>query len=98
MRRWLNWLRGIDLPFFGRGLPPIELTFVACARCGSLSGGISGKGPWKNWRTARAAGCRHVWQPRTVEAFRAEATDQFGVDWTHESDWWHHVGGTTHRP
>jgi hypothetical protein len=96
--RWFDWLRGVDLPFYGRGLPPIAVRFVACERCGSLGGGVSGKGPWQNWRTAGAVRCRHDWQPRTFEAFSAEATERFGVDWTQESAWWQRLASAAHKP
>jgi hypothetical protein len=90
--RWLERLRGLDLPPWGRGLPPISVQHSACRRCGALCGGISGKGPWKALRTESSARCRHAWQLLTLEAFRAEATARFGVDWRAESDWWQRPG------
>ncbi len=87
--RWLDWLRGLDLPPWGRGLPPIAVGFFACLACGSLRGGISGKGPWRRFGDEVVArGCRHRWRALSGEAFRAEANARFGVDWSRESAWW----------
>ena len=73
---WLEWLRGIDLPPWGRALPPIARCAFECARCGSLCGGslcggIAGKGPWRRVRTGAAARCRHAWVELEYEAFVA---------------------------
>lgn len=78
--RWLNWLRGIDLPPWGRALPPIAVLHFECARCGSLVGGIAGKGPWKRLRTAEAARCRHAWRGCSQESFREVGRSCFGVE------------------
>lgn len=86
--RWLAWLRGVDLPPWGRALPPIEVLYFSCTRCGSLSGGVSGKGPWKSLRSQQASRCRHEWSARSLEAFRTEATARFDVDWSREGAWW----------
>jgi len=92
MMRWLAWLRGVDLPPWGRGLPPIAVEFYECAKCGSLLGGILGKGPTKRWRAEGAARCRHRWSALSAEAFRAEASARFGVDWSRESELWSRLG------
>lgn len=74
MKPWLRWVLGIDLPPWGRALPPIAVHYYRCTRCDSLAGGISGKGPWKSRHAAQAKQCRHAWQSISAESFQARFT------------------------
>ena len=66
----------------------IEMGFFACPKCGSLSGGIFGKGPTRSYRSDTASRCVHDWQSVTKAEFQRQATDRFGVDWSGEVYFW----------
>lgn len=66
----------------------IELGFFSCGECGSLSGGIFGKGPTRHYRSEEAARCVHDWQRVAKEEFQRLATDGFDVDWSGETYFW----------
>jgi hypothetical protein len=51
-------------------LPPIAEEYYVCAKCGSLHGGIYGKGPLEYFRTPRADGCWHKWRQISKEEFQ----------------------------
>lgn len=66
----------------------IEMGFFTCPKCGSLSGGIFGKGPTRHYRSDTAKRCVHAWQTVTKPEFQRLATDRFGVDWSSETYFW----------
>ncbi|MFZ5471465.1 MAG: hypothetical protein ACOZIN_18735 [Myxococcota bacterium] len=66
----------------------IDVGFFACKRCRSLSGGIFGKGPFKNFNGSRRRHCFHDWERMSLEEFRERASRDYGVDWSQESGWW----------
>lgn len=66
----------------------IDMGFFSCAKCGSLSGGIFGKGPTRHYRSTHASRCRHEWQSVAKPEFQQFATDRFAVDWSSESGFW----------
>lgn len=66
----------------------IEMGFFSCPKCGSLSGGIFGKGPTRHYRSDDASQCVHDWENVTKAEFQKQATDRFGVDWSGERYFW----------
>ena len=66
----------------------IEEAFFACSKCGSLDGGIFGKGPVMHLSSADAAHCVHTWRTVSKSEFEALATQRFGVDWSKEIPYW----------
>jgi len=66
----------------------IEVGFFTCPKCGSLSGGIFGKGPTRHYRSDTAARCIHGWRSVAKPEFQRLATDRFGVDWSRETYFW----------
>ncbi|MCX6928758.1 MAG: hypothetical protein NT154_36930 [Verrucomicrobia bacterium] len=66
----------------------IEQAFFSCSKCGSLRGGVFGKGPTKRFQAATASHCVHDWQPVSYDEFKALATQRFGVDWSKEIPYW----------
>lgn len=66
----------------------IEMGFFSCPKCGSLSGGVFGKGPTRHYRSDSAWRCVHDWQHVTMNEFQKMATDRFGVDWSGEAFFW----------
>jgi len=66
----------------------IEMGFFSCPKCGSLSGGIFGKGPTRHYRSDAASRCVHDWLSITKSEFQRFATDHFGVDWSGEIYFW----------
>jgi hypothetical protein len=66
----------------------IEMAFFTCPKCGSLSGGIFGKGPTRHYRSDSAARCVHNWKSITKSEFQRQATDRFGIDWSSEKYFW----------
>ena len=69
-------------------LPPIVQEYWACSKCGSLDGGIYGKGPLVHFRTQHGATCVHKWVRITREDFLHRASSEFGKDWTKEMPFW----------
>ena len=66
----------------------LEMGFFTCSKCGSLSGGIFGKGPTRHYRSDTAARCVHDWCTVAKPEFQKLATDRFGVDWSRETNFW----------
>lgn len=66
----------------------IEQAFFSCSKCGSLRGGVFGKGPTKRFQAATASHCVHDWQQVSYEEFKTLATQRFGVDWLKEIPYW----------
>jgi hypothetical protein len=66
----------------------IDMGFFMCPKCGSLSGGIFGKGPIRHYRSDAAVRCVHDWQSITKAEFQTQATARFGVDWSGETYFW----------
>jgi hypothetical protein len=69
-------------------LPPITHEYFACEKCGSLDGGIYGKGPVKHFRTKTGHWCVHDWRLIDRAEFKRQATEVFGVDWSKEIPFW----------
>jgi hypothetical protein len=59
-----------------------------CDKCGSLDGGIYGKGPHKRLRSEPGAWCVHRWRLISHGEFKQQATVRFGVDWSQEIPFW----------
>ena len=66
----------------------IDMGFYTCASCGSLSGGIFGKGPTRHYRSDMASRCVHDWRSITMPEFQKLATARFAVDWSGEAYFW----------
>jgi len=66
----------------------IEQAFFTCSKCGSLRGGVFGKGPTKRFQAATASRCVHDWQQVSKGEFQALASERFGVDWSKEIPYW----------
>jgi hypothetical protein len=62
-------------------LPPIAEEYFVCDKCGSLHGGIYGKGPLASFETASAASCRHRWRKISKIEFQARAQRDFPREW-----------------
>lgn len=62
-------------------MPPIAEEYYACDKCGSLHGGIYGKGPLASFASATATRCRHSWRPITRPEFQRFAAEQYPVAW-----------------
>jgi hypothetical protein len=63
-------------------LPPIAHEYHVCDKCGSLDGGIYGKGPHKRMRSESGNWCVHRWRSISRAEFKVRASEQFGVDWS----------------
>jgi hypothetical protein len=68
--------------------PPIAREYHACDKCGSLDGGVYGKGPHKRFRTGAGGWCVHDWRPIDRAEFKRQAAEKFGVDWSQEIPFW----------
>lgn len=62
--------------------PPIAHEYHVCDKCGSLDGGVYGKGPHKRFRTDAGGWCAHDWRPIDRAEFKQQAAERFGVDWS----------------
>jgi hypothetical protein len=62
-------------------LPPIAEEYYVCAKCGSLHGGIYGKGPLACFCSAGAATCIHDWVRITRADFQQRAQTRFPRQW-----------------
>jgi len=62
----------------------IEQAFFVCPKCGSLRGGVFGKGPTKRFQTAIAPHCVHDWRRVSRDEFKGIAARRFDVDWSKE--------------
>lgn len=69
-------------------LPPIAEEYFRCEKCGSLDGGIYGKGPLMHPRTSTGDECVHDWKLISRVQFKEVATASFGVDWSTKGPWW----------
>jgi len=69
-------------------MPVAAHEYYACDKCGSLDGGIYGKGPHKRLRSESGHWCVHRWHELSRAEFKQRAADQFGVDWFREGFWW----------
>jgi hypothetical protein len=68
-------------------LPPIAEEYFVCQKCGSLHGGIYGKGPLVSFATSDAAECWHRWHLVRKAAFQMLASDRFPADWAKAPDY-----------
>jgi hypothetical protein len=62
-------------------LPPIAEEYHACARCGSLHGGIYGKGPLLPLTTPAGERCVHRWERIERADFQRHAAARFPEAW-----------------
>lgn len=62
-------------------LPPIAEEYYACAKCGSLHGGIYGKGPLASFAAKDGSSCRHHWEPLSKAEFQKTAEADFPSEW-----------------
>ena len=67
---------------------PIAQEYFYCPKCGSLDGGIYGKGPLRHYRTPSGADCFHNWSQISRSDFKSRASSSFIVDWSAETPWW----------
>lgn len=74
-------------PYVGQ-LPPIAHEYHVCDKCGSLDGGVYGKGPHKRMQSDSGGWCAHRWQSINRAEFKGRASRQFGVDWSREAQFW----------
>ena len=69
---------------------PPELDYIIgqgyhyCEKCGSLQGGIYGKGPTRRFAGAGKESCIHEWQEITRERFKQLGTELHDCDWSQE--------------
>ncbi|ACB74609.1 hypothetical protein [Opitutus terrae] len=61
--------------------PPIAEEYYVCGKCGSLHGGIYGKGPLERFDTAKAPRCWHRWRQISKHEFQRVAAEQFPGEW-----------------
>lgn len=76
-----------NVPPYGK-LPPIQEGYSVCPLCGSLDGGIYGKGPTKQLRTEYGKDCVHQWQPISKKDFLNLGVEGFKIDWSKEIPFW----------
>lgn len=62
-------------------LPPIAEEYYVCEKCGSLHGGIYGKGPLASFESSGGAQCWHRWHQITKGEFQAKAKDGYPSQW-----------------
>ncbi|MDR0901384.1 MAG: hypothetical protein LBM92_01260 [Opitutaceae bacterium] len=65
-------------------LPPIAEEYHVCGKCGSLHGGIYGKGPLASFKKEGAGSCRHKWRQISLEEFQGKAAAEFPDEWARE--------------
>jgi hypothetical protein len=75
-------------------LPPVAEKYYACDTCGSLHGGIYGKGPLASFETAGAAACRHRWREISKADFQVRAQRDFPHDWAKALDFFKQPAAT----
>jgi hypothetical protein len=63
-------------------LPPIAEEYYICEKCGSLHGGIYGKGPLASFETKEAAACWHRWHQVSKAEFQKKAEGAFPAEWS----------------
>ena len=80
--------RRVDLGPHDGPFPPITHEYHFCDKCGSLDGGVYGKGPHKRFRTDAGGWCVHDWQPIDRAEFKLQAAERFGMDWSQEIPFW----------
>ena len=66
----------------------IDKSYWRCEKCGSLQGGIWGKGPTKFFDGPNRRWCVHRWEEISRDEFKRLASEQYGEDWSQESDRW----------
>jgi hypothetical protein len=66
----------------------IEQAYHYCEKCGSLEGGIYGKGPFKSFPGEGKKECIHEWKTITRGEFKRIAVEKYGVDWNKEIPFW----------
>jgi hypothetical protein len=76
-----------NVPPYGK-LPAIQESYSVCPHCGSLDGGIYGKGPTKQLRTENGKDCVHHWQPITKKEFLDLGVTSFKIEWSKEIPFW----------
>lgn len=81
------YLFDTNVPPFGK-VPPIQESYYVCPHCGSLDGGIYGKGPTKQLRTEHGKECIHQWQPILKQEFLNLGVEGFKIDWSKEPPFW----------
>lgn len=62
-------------------LPPIAEEYYVCAKCGSLHGGVYGKGPLLYLRDDKAVACIHRWSRISRGEFQRQARARFPTQW-----------------
>jgi len=67
-------------------LPPISEEYFICEKCGSLHGGIYGKGPLVSFLTPDASKCWHSWHQVPMAEFQKIAAQRFPAEWEKASD------------
>lgn len=78
-----------NLPPHGdESFPPIAQEYYHCKHCGSLDGGIYGKGPTRHFRTEQGKTCTHDWQLISRDEFIKIGTERFHIDWSQEIPFW----------
>ena len=80
-------LRMDNGPYAGQ-FQPITVAYHECGKCGSLDGGLYGKGPTEHFRTDPGRWCVHDWRPIGRGEFKRLATERFGRDWSGEPSFW----------
>jgi hypothetical protein len=71
---------GVDRPPHAF-MPPIAEEYHACLKCGSLHGGIYGKGPLASFKSEGANACRHRWNRINKEEFQKRAKEEHPEKW-----------------
>lgn len=66
-------------------LPPIAEEYHRCEKCGSLNGGIYGKGPLASFEATGAASCWHRWHQISKAEFQKQAKENFADEWSKTS-------------
>lgn len=61
--------------------PPIAEEYHACQKCGSLHGGIYGKGPLASFKKDGANACRHRWSRIEKQTFQKRAKEEHPEEW-----------------
>ena len=70
-----------DLPPDLNGMVIVE-AFHHCEKCGSLTGGIHGKGPTKHFDGTNRKNCVHEWTELDRKTFMDTATKLYNIDWS----------------
>lgn len=57
----------------------VEQSYFNCTKCGSLSGGVYGRGATQDFRSRGAERCVHNWDRVSEQEFKRLASDRFGL-------------------